>query len=48
MKLGKSVLVAIMASLQKGLTEGVDISNELRNIDVEVKDGKVEVEEKKD
>jgi len=36
MKLGPDVLLAIMAALQKGLLEEVDISDELRKIEVEV------------
>lgn len=36
MKLGKSVLVEIVAILQVGLTEGKDISQMLRDIDLDV------------
>lgn len=36
MKLGPDVLLAIMAALQKGLLEEVDISDELRKIEVEI------------
>ena len=41
MKLGEDVLVAIVAAVQKGLSEGVDVSNILRSLDVEVRDGTV-------
>ena len=36
MKLGPDVLLAIMAAVQKGLLENIDISDELRKLDVEV------------
>ena len=36
MKLGTDVLIAIVAAVQKGLLEGVDISDELRKLEVEV------------
>lgn len=42
MKLGKSVLLEIVAAVQKGLTEGVDISEQLRAIEVCVHEGAVE------
>lgn len=38
MKLGDDVLLCIMEALRKGLTEGVDISDLLREIDL-VDDG---------
>lgn len=34
LKLGSDVLLAIMAAVQKGLSEQVDISDELRKLDL--------------
>lgn len=42
MKLGKSVLLEIVAAVQKGLTEGVDISDQLRSLEMEPFDGAIE------
>lgn len=36
MKLAEDVLIQIIEAVRKGLSEGVDISELLRNIDVEV------------
>lgn len=36
MKLGPDVLIAIMAAVQKGLLENVDISDELRKLELEM------------
>jgi hypothetical protein len=35
LKLGKTVLVEIVAILQRGLSQGIDISQQLRDIDLE-------------
>lgn len=36
MKLGPTVLAAIVASVRKGLSEGLDVSQLLRDLDVEI------------
>ena len=42
MKLGKTVLVEIVAIVQEGFSKGIDISQKLRDIDVNVLHGDVE------
>lgn len=36
LRLGKTVLIEIMAIVQRGILDGIDISQKLREIDVEV------------
>ena len=43
MKLGKTTLLEIVNIVQEGLTKGIDISQRLRDLDVEEKDGSLEL-----
>lgn len=36
LKLGKTVLVEIIAAVQRGMLEGIDISQQLRDLEMEV------------
>ena len=36
MKLGEDVLVQIVEAVRKGITEGVDVSDILRNLDLSI------------
>jgi hypothetical protein len=44
LKLGKTVLVEIVAIVQRGLTQGIDISQQLRDIELDdPSDGTIEL-----
>jgi hypothetical protein len=43
LKLGKTVLVEIVAILQRGLSQGIDISQQLRDIELETTEDTVEL-----
>jgi hypothetical protein len=43
LKLGKTVLVEIVAILQRGLSQGIDISQQLRDIDLDLSGETVEL-----
>lgn len=44
LKLGKTVLVEIVGILQKGLLSGVDVSQQLRDLELKIDDDALHVE----